>query len=65
MSKERAREALEAQGVTAAGPKLIELVMDAIARVEEGQPGGVRLHNLDYGALLADTQSSWTEPTGR
>jgi hypothetical protein len=56
MTEARAREALEAQGFTKPGPKLIREVMDAIAREEEGRPtAGERVHNVDYAELLADT----------
>ena len=55
MTEERAREALEAQGFNAPGPKLVDEVMHAIAREEAGQAGGVRIHQFDYAELLADT----------
>src|SRR5215208_919910 len=55
MTEQRAREALDAQGFTNPGPKLIELVTDAIARHEEDTPAGERIHQFDYAELLADT----------
>ena len=55
MSSDRACEALEAQGFKAPGPKLIEHVMDAIAREEESPVGGERIHTFNYHELLADT----------
>jgi hypothetical protein len=55
MTVERACEALEAQGFKTPGPKLIEEVLDAIAREEEGLPAGVRIHKFDYAEFLADT----------
>lgn len=55
MTVRRAREALESQGFKTPGPKLIEEVLDAIGREEEGQPPGVRIHKFDYAELLADT----------
>jgi len=54
-SKDQAQEALKAQGFTAPGPKLIQRVMDAIARDEEGMPAGERFHRFDPAELLADT----------
>ncbi len=54
-TEQRAREALAAQGFKAPGPKLVERVMDAIARAEETTPAGVRTHQFDYAELLADT----------
>ena len=55
MTEQRAREAFKAQGFEAPGPKLIEEVMNAIAREEEGQTAGVRIHQFDNAELLADT----------
>jgi len=55
MTEERAREALEVQGFHDPGPKLIQLVMDAVARREEETPAGERVHKFDYAELLADT----------
>ncbi len=51
----QAREALKAQGFKAPGPKLIQHVMDAVARREEETPAGERVHKFDYAELLADT----------
>jgi len=51
----QAREALKAQGFKAPGPKLIQHVMDAIARDEEGMPAGERHHGFDPAELRTDT----------
>jgi hypothetical protein len=56
VTQQQAREALEAQGIHAPGPKLLEVATDAIAREEEGLPGGTRLHpNINAAELEEDT----------
>jgi len=55
MTEQRAREALEAQGFNAPGPKLVDELMNAIAKEEEAEAAAVRVHQFDYGELLADT----------
>jgi hypothetical protein len=55
MSSDRACEALEAQGFKAPGPKLIEHVMDAIAREEESPVGASASTPSTAHELLADT----------
>jgi hypothetical protein len=52
---EAAVDALKAQGFRRPGPKLIERVMDAIARAEEETPAGERRYEYDYAELLTDT----------
>ena len=54
-AEDRARDALEAQGFKAPGPKLIEVVTDMVARGEEGMPAGSRTHPFHPAELLADT----------
>ena len=54
-AEDRARDALEAQGFKAPGPKLIEVVTDMVARGEEGMPPGSRGHKFDPAELLDDT----------
>jgi hypothetical protein len=61
---DQAREALAAQGFTRPGPKLIELVVAAMAREKEGPPAGVRRHGFDPGELLADTPELLDRTTG-
>ncbi len=55
MTTQQAREALEAQGFRAPGPKLIQHVADAIERAGTTSPAGERIHEFDYAELLADT----------
>jgi hypothetical protein len=55
LSEVRARRALEAQGFREPGPKLIELVADAIARGEEHLPAGQRTIRFHFAEILADT----------
>ena len=54
-TKQQAREALKDQGITNPGPMLIAHVLDALARVEEETPAGVRRHGFDPGEMLTDT----------
>jgi hypothetical protein len=65
MTEERAREALEAQGFREPAPMLIAHVADALAREQEGRPAGVRTHEFDYAALLADTPELVDRTEGR
>ena len=65
MTEERARDALRAQRFTAPGPKLVGLVVDAIARKEEQLPAGVRYHSFDYAELFADTPELVDRTEGR
>lgn len=55
MTEERARRALEAQGFAEPGPKLIELVREAIARREERLPASQRTVRFHLAELLVDT----------
>ena len=55
MTQQQAREALEDQGFKAPGPLLIQHVMDALAREQEGTPAGERVFRFDYAELLTDT----------
>jgi hypothetical protein len=55
LSEVRARRALAAQGFREPGPKLIELVADAIARGEEHLPAGQRTIRFHFTELLGDT----------
>jgi hypothetical protein len=54
-TRDKAREALEAQGFESPGPQLLQRVTDALAREEEGIPAGVRTFSLDPREMLADT----------
>ena len=54
-AEDRARDALEAQGFKAPGPKL-HRSRDGHGRAgEEGMPSGSRTHEFDDAELLADT----------
>ena len=65
MTREQpAREALEAQGFTRPGPKLVESVMDAIAREQEQTPAGTRVHGFDAVELFTDTPELLDRTTG-
>ena len=55
MTEERAREALLAQGFEAPGPKLVEMVADAIVRIGEQLPAGERRFRFSGAELLEDT----------
>ena len=64
MTQQLAREALNAQGIEAPGPMLIGRVADAIARVEEGMPGGERHYPIDTG-IFVDTPELVDRTEGR
>jgi hypothetical protein len=63
-TEQRAREALEAQGIRNPGPELTRLVVDAIASEQEGAMPGERTHQCDYAVLLADTSELLDRTTG-
>jgi hypothetical protein len=63
-TEQRAREALEAQGIRNPGPELTRLVVDAIASEQEGAMPGERTHQVDYAVLLADTPELLDRTTG-
>ena len=50
-----AREALEAQGFKAPGPKLVRLVTDALVREEELAVAEARTEPFSFTEILADT----------
>jgi hypothetical protein len=55
MTDDLAREALEAQGFRAPGPKLVRLVTDALVREEELAGAEARTDPFSFSAIVADT----------
>ena len=55
MTDDLAREALEAQGFKAPGPKLIRLVTDALVREEELAGAEARTDPFSFSAIASDT----------
>jgi hypothetical protein len=55
MTDDLAREALEAQGFKAPGPKLIRLVTDALVREEELGGAEARTDPFSFSAIVSDT----------
>jgi hypothetical protein len=55
MTDDLAREALEAQGFKAPGPKLIRLVTDALVREEELAGAEARTDPFSFSAIVSDT----------
>lgn len=54
VTTQQAREALEAQGFKAPGPKLIQRVADTLEQADDA-PAGERRYQFDYAEVLADT----------
>jgi hypothetical protein len=55
MTDDLVREALEAQGFKAPGPKLIRLVTDALVREEELAVAEARTDPFSFSAIVSDT----------
>jgi hypothetical protein len=59
-----AREALEAQGFKAPGPKLVRLVTDALVREEELAGAEARTDPFSFSAILSDTPELFDRTEG-